>query len=431
MTGETVDLTVHGIALGGSGVGRTESGQVVFVPGSVPGDRVRVELTERRKRWARGRILELYERGPGRVEPTCGVFTMCGGCTLMHLDDQRQLEALRQGVADALSRIGKVDVPVSPVIAGDRRLAYRNRVTFTLRRRGGRVFAGYHAASGGRVIDVVECPLAEPAINLAWRGLRAAWGPGAVRLPDGGEIRLTLRASGEGRVGLFVAGGRGGEAAADASRGVDAEARRLLRAVPEMAGYWWRPAEGERRLLAGDANLTDTWQGVLLELGPEAFVQVNREVADLIEAHLDAGLGDLAERTIVDLYGGVGLRGIRWAERGARAVTVESNSDAVQTGREAAARVGSVCEFVKGRVEAALEGGVDTGADTLVVNPPRTGLSPEAAELLCREGARRLVYVSCDPATLARDVARLSGSWIPRSAQPFDAFPQTGHVETV
>jgi 23S rRNA (uracil1939-C5)-methyltransferase len=429
MSVESVDLTVDGIALGGDGVGRTEEGRVVFIPGTVPGDRVRAELTERRKRWARGRVVELYEAGPGRVEPSCVHAGVCGGCQVMHMDRASQLESLRQGVSDVLSRIGRVDVEVDPVVAGERALGYRNRITTTVRRRGGRVYAGYHSVRGRRIVDVDRCPLAEPAVEAAWSELRGAWGAGASLLPPGGELRLTLRASADGAVGMMIVGGRPC-APTETDRWRKA-AGRVLDGVTGLESIWWRPLEAERVHLAGLERLRDTWLGIELDLLPDAFVQVNREVTELLEADLDGQLGPVSGKRILDLYAGVGLRGIRWSASGADVISVEAERDAVETGRQAAAGAGSTPEFVHARVEDVLPRGLAAGADVIVVNPPRSGLDAAAAESLCAVTASRLVYVSCDPATLARDVDRLSSAWTPVRARPFDAFPQTGHVETV
>lgn len=429
MSGETVEITVDGIALGGDGIGRTEEGRVVFVPGTAPGDRVRAELTERRKRWSRGRVLELYETGPHRVEPSCRYFGSCGGCRLMHLNRASQLAALRQGVADVLARIGGVTVPVDPVTAGERALGYRNRITLTLRRRGGRVFAGYHSSRGRRIVDVDDCPLAEIPIRSVWSALRKHWGAGARLLPPGGDLRLTLRATSDGSVGLYISGGH--PVSGQELDAIRAAGARLADAIPGLASIWWLPGDGGRVRLAGTERLSDVWSGIRVELMPGAFVQVNREVTELLEAHLDEELGQVEGLRVVDLYAGIGLRGIRWSGRGARVLSVEAEADAIAAGRSAAAGAASGPEFLEARVEDVLPRGILRDADVVVLNPPRAGLDPSVPAALGEGAAERLVYVSCDPATLARDVARLSASWTPTRARPFDAFPQTGHVETV
>lgn len=423
MSRATVELTVRSIAGGGEGVGREASGRVVFLPNTAPGDRVVAELVEERSRWARGEVVRWLETGAERVDPPCPLFGTCGGCRTQHLSPACQLSSLRRAVEDALARIGGVTVEVRPTVSAPRRLGYRNRVTFTLRREDGGVTAGYHRARGGGVLDVPECPLAEPALAAAWSDLRAAWGPGASCLPGGGELRVTPRASATGAVMLGIEGGH------DDPARVRREAERLQEGVPGLVGVWWRDREGTRHRLAGLPSLAERWQGTSFDLRPEAFVQVNRTVSALLEADLETEAGDLTGARMWDLYAGIGARGIRWARRGALVTAIEAEPDAVETGREAAERAGVALEFVRGRMEDALPG--TKIPDLVVANPPRAGLSPRAAALLRDLPARRLAYVACDPATLARDVARLAGRWAPEWAQPYDAFPHTGHVETV
>lgn len=423
MSADAVELTVDSIAAGGNGVGRTAAGRVVFVPRTAPGDRVVAELTERHPRWARGRVIEWLAAGPGRVEPPCSIFETCGGCRLQHVDTTRQHEALERAVADQLERIGGRRVPVRPIVASGPRFGTRNRVTFTLRREGDGVRAGYHAESGPGLVEVDRCLLAETAIREAWDGLREAWGPFAERLPGGRELRLGLRATEAGTVGLFVEGGStAGAPPAEATA-------EIMARTPGLAAYWWAPAGSGIRHMGGAEVLEERWDGIPFRLRPRAFLQANRHVAPLIERHLDAELGDFAGRTVLDLYAGVGARAIRWSRAGATAVAVEREPDAVETGREAAGRAGVGIRFVHAAVEAAL---ARIGrADAAVVNPPRSGLSAEAAAALAEFPAARLAYVSCDPATLARDMKRLAPGWAPEFVQPFDAFPHTGHVETV
>ncbi|MDX1577164.1 MAG: TRAM domain-containing protein [Gemmatimonadota bacterium] len=413
-----VELIVDGITAGGDGIARLDSGRVVFVPRTAPGDRVIAELREDRARWARAEVIELLGEGEARVPAPCPYFGACGGCRMQHLETATQTSSLARGVEDALARIGKREVPVRPMAPAKRRFGYRNRVTLTLRRRNGRVVAGYHRPRGPELIDVEDCPLGEPAVRAAWRGLRAAWGPGAERLPRGRELRITVRGTAAGDVALRIEGG-------DAPGDPDA----LLAAVPSLQGYAWVDASGRRHLLGGSRLLRDEWEGREVHLGPGAFVRVNRVVFGEVERHLDEGLGDVESLRILDLYAGIGNRSVRWAEAGARPVAVELEPDAVEAAVRLAEDAGVEIEFRRGRVEDEIRHLLP--ADIVVINPPRAGLAPDVCERLAEGGASRLVYVSCDPATLGRDLRRLGDAWSPAFAQPFDAFPQTGHVETV
>lgn len=415
----TLALEVESIAVGGDGVAREPGGRVVFLPRTAPGDRVEARLVEEHDSWARGRPVRIEREGPGRRAPDCPHYEACGGCQLQHLERDAHLEAKRRAVRDALERIGGRAVEVRPVADPGPPFGYRNRVALTLRREERGVVAGYHRwDEPGQLVDVERCPLAEEAVDRAWRELRDAWGSRAERLPAGDELRLTVRAGGTGEVGVLIEGGRGAGRPGELAEGLSA-----------LACLWHRPEGGDVRVLHGSATLPERWQGVELALRPDTFTQVNRTVAAAMERHVDELLGLLAGRRVLDLYAGVGLRALRWAEAGAEAVACERDPGAVRAGRDAAEARGTALEHRTGSVEDHLADLLP--ADAAVVNPPRAGLSEAVTSVLDPGSLGTLVYVSCDPATLARDLKRLGDRWIVTSVQPFDAFPQTAHVETV
>jgi 23S rRNA (uracil1939-C5)-methyltransferase len=404
---DLIEVDVRGIAAGGSGVADLPDGRVVFVPRTAPGDRVRIRIVKSRPRWAEGRLEQLDEPSVERRAPLCTLYSECGGCQLQHLPYAEQLRWKGQIVADALTRIGGLgDVAPPEVIPSPKEIGYRNRVSFTLRRlHGGRVVAGFHALDRpSKVIDVAgQCVLPEPRLRDVWKALRGGWGPGARLLPGGGRLRLTLRQTSEG-VALVVEGGDGSWSAAD-----------LGAAVPQLTAIWHRPAraQGGPRLL----------EGVFDEGGP-AFAQVNTEVASAMRAHVleMAGTGERA----IDAYGGVGVYGRSLAERGWTVTGLERDPAACE---EAARGAPVGFSVVQGSVEAGLAGALP--ADLVILNPPRTGLHADVVRIISAGRVPRIVYVSCDPATLARDVAGLTARYRVGEVRCFDLFPQTAHVETV
>lgn len=415
----TLRVTIDSIAAGGEGVGRLPDGRAVFVHGVAPGEEVEVEIVRSRPRWARARLQRILQPSPDRRTPPCPFQGRCGGCTLEHLEYPAQLAAKGRIVADALTRIGGIDVAAPAVTPSPRTQRYRNRVSFTLRRLGGgRVVAGFHQLGApDRIVDVDgRCLLPEPPIARAWDALRSGWGEGARRLPSGDELRLTLRATAGGEISLLIDGGGGGAGLPD----------ELLAAVPALRSIWHAPGREAPRLLAGEATLAERWAEEEIPLAASAFLQVNREAAALLEAHLLELAGAVQGQRVVDAYCGVGLHARRLARAGARVIGLELDPDAV-----AAARVANVpgAEFRQGTVESLLADALP--ADLVVLNPPRGGVAGEALDALLAAPPERVLYISCDPATLARDLRRLSGRYAVTSLRSFDLFPQTAHVETV
>ncbi|MGD2069787.1 MAG: hypothetical protein PVI57_14035, partial [Gemmatimonadota bacterium] len=288
-----------------------------------------------------------------------------------------------------------------------------------------------------RIVDVAaDCLLPGEALSAVWGALRGAWGPGARHLPPGRGLRLTLRSVEDGALLLVEpdeAGGnrrKGRSRAGEAVHGPDRDgAARLVAAVEGLWAVWWRgePAR-EPVLLAGTPETVEIWRGRRLRLGPTAFLQVNEGAAELLhEAVLEELGADRATgRRFVDGYCGVGAYGRALAGGGGRAVGIELDEGAARAAGRGAPDGFTV---LPGRVEDRLEEALP--ADAAVLNPPRTGLDDAVPAILRDHGPPRVVYVSCDPPTLARDVARLEGVYRLERLRAFDLFPQTAHVETV
>jgi 23S rRNA (uracil1939-C5)-methyltransferase len=422
--GASIELDVERIAYGGEGVGHAD-GMVVFVPWTAPGDRARAGIVERHPRWARARLEGVLAAGPGRVEPGCPVYGLCGGCRLQHLDRAAQLEAKGRAVADALERIARRPTPAALACeAGSEPWHYRRRATFTWRRAPGSFALGFHAAEDpAALVDVAACPIFDGAGNRALGALRAALADAAG--PDVEEGRLVVRAlpGREVQAGVFA--------------GEVERARVLAEACAGRAGILvtWGPRgsdPGPLALGAGAPRLISSIDlgGLKLRVGFDSFLQADPEAAERLYDAAEEGLAARSGQRVIDGYAGVGALTCRLSRNGVRVTAIESHPGAASDLRANAAAAGGepvhVLELPAERVDWRRP-----RPDAVVVNPPRAGCAPAALDSISRSTARRLVYVSCDPTTLARDLRRLGEGWRLESVRAFDLFPQTAHVETV
>jgi 23S rRNA (uracil1939-C5)-methyltransferase len=402
-------VRIRGVAAGGDGVGTLEDGRTVFVPRTAPGDTVECAVVGVKPRYAKGVLVAVLEAGPDRTPPECLHYDgdRCGGCQLQHLAYDAQLAAKRRIVGDALRRIGRIEAADPEVVPSPERWRYRTRVSLHAAR--GRI--GYHRVDDPvDVFDLADCRLAKTGLMDLWQAVARARG----RLPSA-VAALALREDREG--------GRHVVVESPASPVWDAGP--LAREVgdPEVS-YWWCPSQGAARVVAGPR----TGFPVL------AFAQVHPSLGDRIRADAVAALGDVAGGVVWDLYAGSGETSRALVARGGEVWAVEVDRGAVAWGRGRARdwERGDTIRWETGPAEE-LVVRLPTPA-AVVVNPPRTGLDARVAEAIERRASEgpslRLVYVSCDPATLARDVRRMPHLAL-RSVRAYDLFPQTAHVETV
>jgi 23S rRNA (uracil1939-C5)-methyltransferase len=392
------------LAAGGDGVGKLEDGRTVFVPRTAPGDLVELTGLRSHKRFARARLGRLLEASPVRAEPRCPHYVRddCGGCQLQHLESGAQREARRSFVGDALRRIARRDVPDPPIVSAASEWDYRAKITLAVSADGRRV--GLHPYDRAeQVFDLEWCHITVPGLMELWQVLR--------RLRDRFPPRLeavVLRQDREGgRHVLFRTAD--GEAWAGAR-----ELRAELERRGAVATVWWQPADGVPRAMAGAGEAYPA----------TVFEQVHPLMGDRVRAHAIEALGPVAGRRVWDLYAGIGETTAALAQAGAAVESVESDRRAVLEAERrgpAARRHAARVEHVLGELKA---------PELVITNPPRTGMDARVVDALERLRPERVVYVSCDPATLARDLSRLPGFRL-AGAVAFDLFPQTAHVETV
>ena len=400
-------VTITGIAVGGDGVGRLADGRVVFIPRTAPGDRVRLreQSLERHRNYARAEVAEIVQASDGRVAPPCPhyVHDHCGGCQLQHIAYEGQLTAKRAIVGDALRRIGKLDLPDPEIVEALEEWRYRAKISMAAKGgEGAAKTVGLHPYDRPNfVFPLADCHITDFRLMALWRELRSR----LAMLPQP-LTRLTLRLDREGRSHVIA------ESAGDPWLDAD----RLRHALPnEDIICWWQPVDGAARVVAGPAT----------GFPATAFEQVNPGMGILTRQWAVEQLGDVRSQTVWDLYGGIGDTAALLVEGGASVISVDVDEKAVTWGRNRL----PAARFIAARAEDVLPSLPAPYA--VVVNPPRAGLHWDVTLRLTGEPVAKLVYISCDPATLARDLQRLNVNYVVKNVRAFDLFPQTAHVETV
>lgn len=400
---ERVELDIGSIAAGGAGVGRVD-GLAVFVQRTAPGDHVAVAL-RRHKRFAEGRLQRVLSPGASRVAAACRHYDAdkCGGCQLQHMSYEVQLEAKRDIVVQAFRRIAKREVSVTQVVGSPEQWRYRNKLTLTLRRGPTGWYAGLRAYDDpDAVFALRECPITADAVLASWQEVMAA----SDLLPEAAELRGMMRATEEGAAFHLTGGTTWDQVAQFAER------------CPSIRSIRWEDQRGETRTLRGDDRSTTS---------AASFTQVNPHLSGALHDHAASIAVVRDPRRVIDAYGGSGAIAGRMRGEGREVILLELDSDATRVARQL---LGGEVRVVTGRVEERLTR--ELPADAVVLNPPRTGVDAAVCQALeqARPRPRTIVYVSCDPATLARDVARLP-SYRVASLTLFDMFPQTAHIESV
>jgi len=442
-TGDELELTVDSLAYGGNGVARL-NGFVVFVRRGLPGDTVRAEVTKVKRGYAEAFATEVLAAGPNRVEPSCAHFPACGGCRFQDLGYEAQIAAKHDQVRDALVRLGRIDdPPLDPIVPAESIFGYRNKLEYSFTDTARGAALGFHRAGRwDEVLEVERCWLTTDLGN-AIRDTVREWAqeeglPAFDQETQTGYLRHLVvregRNTGQALVQLVTAPGD----LQGADRLVDA-----LRGFPEVRSIHWavndRPAEVTNlptNLLWGEEAIEEELLGLRFRVRPNAFLQTNTAMAErLYELAIElAGLS--GAETVYDLYCGIGSIGLAMAGNALTVWGVEISEESAACAIENAGLNGITnAGFFAGEVGDSLGELAERAGkpDVAVVDPPRAGLSGKALRRLARLEVPRIVYVSCNPTTLAANVKDLVTEWGYRleRVRPVDMFPHTPHIESV
>ena len=420
------------------------NGQAVFVPGAMDGELWDIRIVKVTSSLAWGRGEKLLDPSPGRIEPDCAAFPRCGGCALRHMRYEEELAFKLRRVNDALRRIGGLALEIREILPAGEDARQRRKVIFNIGERDGRPIAGFYRPRSHDIVPAEDCP-AVPEASL--RCVRAV-------LDWMEERGIPARDEGSGRDGVrhvfFRSSHKTGNAVvtlivskAPGQEDLEALSELLRLRCPALTGLVLNvnPARGNTilagdfRTVWGEDTLTDSLCGLDFSLSPRSFFQVNPPQAERLYERALEYAGIREGTAALDLYCGTGTIGLCMARRGARVIGAEVIPAAVDNARANAARNGlsDRCEFLcadagQAAAELARRGGLP---EVVVMDPPRKGLSPEVIEAAAAMGPDRIVYVSCDPGTLARDLALFRERGYDAAAgTAVDMFPRTSHVET-
>lgn len=419
---KTHELTLTTLTYGGDAMGRLADNRAVFVPFGLPGERVRVRLTEEKKNFARGEIIEILEPAQDRIQPRCKHFFSikslpmgeelgvrekswaCGGCHYQNLSYEKQLTAKTEILIDQLKRIGKIEnPPVKPIVASPNPWNYRNNIQFSLDKDGR---LGFQMPNSNRVIPISECHLPESSINDFWPQLEFE--------PETNIERVSLRAGVDDDLLLVL------ESESPEPPELEIEAGISIAHVYEEHTV----------VIAGNDHIVTRVLDRDFKVSATSFFQVNIGMAGQMVNHLLANLSVTLATTILDVYCGVGLFSAFLAPKCGRVIGIESSESACEDFTVNLDEFDNV-ELYEGFAEELLPH-LEIKPEIVLVDPPRAGLDKQVLDGILNLNPQMIAYVSCDPSTLARDAARLiNGGYKLKEVTPFDLFPQTYHIESI
>jgi 23S rRNA (uracil1939-C5)-methyltransferase len=438
--GSLIEIEIASLSSSGDGVGRFQE-RVVFVPDTVTGDRALVRLIDVKRQYARGKLQQLLSTSPWRIRPPCIVADKCGGCQWQHIEDEYQQTAKREQVIQALERIGGfVNPPVAPMLSGKGSLGYRNKATYPLGISAtGQIQAGYYRPSTHQLINLNQCPVQDLRLNFILAEIKGDIQEQAWSIYDEKRHQGQLRHL-SGRIGR-----RTGEILLTLVTtdwhlpGIGEQAKIWLERYPRLVGVAlnYNPDRTNRifgketRSIAGKPSLREIFAGLELQLAADTFFQVNTEAAEALLQAIIEQLDLQGNEVLIDAYCGIGTFTLPLAQRVQRAIGIEVHSASIAQARLNAQSNGiSNATFTKGSVETILPQ-LEAIPDLVILDPPRKGCHRAVLETLLKLHPPRLVYISCQPATLARDLQLLcqDSTYRLTFVQPADFFPQTAHVE--
>ncbi|SFS30452.1 23S rRNA (uracil(1939)-C(5))-methyltransferase RlmD [Marininema halotolerans] len=443
-SGESIELMITGLSHTGDGVGKTEEGFTVFIPLALPGERVRVKIAQVKKTYAHARLEEIIASSDERVDAPCPVFETCGGCQIQHLTYAAQLTMKQQQVIDAFRRIGGLEhTKVLPPIGMDNPWNYRNKAQVPFGQRNGKTVAGFYAAGSHQIVEFSHCMIQQPendrTIQWVKNRVKELQIPSYNEKNHRGILRHVMVRTGIHTNDVMVVLVTNGEHLPRKKELLSS----LIEKIPGLTSVVQNINKrrsnvvlgNENRLLWGDPVIHDYIGDVRFAISPHSFFQVNPLQTERLYREVKNFASLSGKETVLDVYCGTGTIGLYLAKDAKRVLGIESIAQAVDNAREnAMANDIHHASFTCGKAEEVLPRWEQEGirAQVIVVDPPRKGCEERLLDACVEMNPERIVYVSCNPATLARDASRLEERGFQmRGVQPVDMFPHTNHIECV
>ena len=402
------EVMLEKLTYGGDAMGRLPDSRAIFVPFGLPGEKVRIRLTQEKKNFARGEIIEILEASPDRIEAKCKHFSVCGGCHYQNLPYEKQLIAKKDILNDQLKRIGKIEnPPVQDMVACPEPWNYRNHIQFSLDGDGKLGFVSpLPMGEGLGVRAITECHLPESPINDFWNQLEFE--------PETNVERVSLRAGVDNDLMLVL-------------ESVDHETPELeIEAGISVTHVY----DDHTVVIAGSDHIIMNVLGRDFKVSAASFFQVNTVMAEKMVEHLITQLPITQSTVLLDVYCGVGLFSAFLAPKCGRVIGIESSESSSEDFTVNLDEFDNV-ELYEGNAEDVIPH-LEANPDIVLVDPPRAGLDKAVVDGILKLNPSHIAYVSCDPSTLARDAARLiNGGYRLKEVTPFDLFPQTYHIESI
>ncbi|WP_407635715.1 23S rRNA (uracil(1939)-C(5))-methyltransferase RlmD [Halanaerobium saccharolyticum] len=441
--GEIKIFKIDDLAHGGDGVARAENGMAVFISLTLPGDLVKAKITKIKKDYAFAKLIKVIEAGSGRIEAPCPVYNECGGCQLQHIDYQKELEFKHNNIKQLINRIAGIEkFELKDVLAADDDFRYRNKAQFPLKLdENDQITAGFYKRGSHDIVPNHDCLIQHPLINRILRVTLEELNKFQLSVYNENNLRgllrhLVIRVGTCTNQGLLVMVTNG-----DDFIDKNLIAKTLMRKIPELKGVVQNINNEDTNvifgkediLLAGENKITEYIGQTAYLISARSFFQVNTMQAKKLYDTAAKYLGNDRSAKVIDAFSGTGSIALYLADKAEKIYAVESLESAVKDA-EKNAKLNNInnVEFKEGLVEEELSELLEKEEiDSIIFDPPRKGLDEKTVDLLLASSIKKIIYISCNPATQARDLKKLKEKYNLVKIQPVDLFPQTYHIESV